>query len=441
VELEYQRSARFLGAYYFEHGNWQGVQDTVDRMAEVSGSHVILADGEGNIVADSSHNLVGQPANPRWASSSAPVFIPDPNRARPPGNEPRLGDALAPKAPSEPLLEGSEPPLPSQRVGTVYLNVETYQGIDETFLASINRSLLVAAVAAGLLALLLTVVLSRRVIGPIENLTAAVQRIEAGQLHQKVEVNSTDEVGKLAKAFNSMTGALERNEQLRHHMVSDVAHELRTPLTNLRGYLEGIRDGVILPNRQTVEILYEEADTLGRLVDDLQELALAEARQLHLDFQPVPVGQMVERAVAGMDPRFAAQGATLETNIPPNLPPVWVDELRVQQVLRNLLANALAHSRADDRVTISAQLDGDWVEVAVQDIGEGISAEDLPYIFERFYRADHSRARATGGAGLGLTIAKSLVEAHGGAIWVESQPCEGARFTFTLPAKPPLLRL
>jgi signal transduction histidine kinase len=307
-------------------------------------------------------------------------------------------------------------------------------------LTSVNRTLLLIAVVAGLGAVLLILGLSRRILAPVEALTEAVRRMEAGDLSQRVEVTSQDEIGELARAFNSMADGLARLEELRRNMVTDVAHELRTPLSNIRGYLEALQDGVVEPERHIVDSLHAEAMLLNRLVDDLQELSLAEAGQLKLERQPVSLADIVDKAIEAVRLRAEAKGVTVQVDLPKDLL-VDVEPQRVGQVLRNLLENALAHTPPDGEIALSAheacpepsRRDDQWVEVSVRDTGSGIAAKDLPYVFERFYRADKSRSRATGGAGLGLAIARSLVEAHGGRIWVESTEGEGSTFTFALP--------
>jgi signal transduction histidine kinase len=220
-------------------------------------------------------------------------------------------------------------------------------------------------------------------------------------------------------------------------MVADVAHELRTPLSNIQGYLEAIRDGVVEPDTAAIRSLNEEASLLSRLVNELQDLSLAEAGELKLVFQAEDMTNMVKQAVPPWQPQLAAKEISLFLNVPDDLPLVNIDWQRVNQVLHNLLENAVAHTPSGGVINVAANVatsgGGKWVEVSVSDTGEGIPAEDLPHIFERFYRVDKSRARATGGSGLGLTIAKRLVEAHGGKIAVQSKPGKGSRFSFTLP--------
>jgi signal transduction histidine kinase len=306
---------------------------------------------------------------------------------------------------------------------------------EKQFVGSVNRWLVGAVAIAGALAFALALALSRRILGPVHRLTNAAQRLSTGDLSQRVQVESRDEIGQLGLAFNGMADGLARLEQLRHNMVGDVAHELRTPLTNIRGQLEAVQDGLTAPTPELVDSLHEEILLLSRLVDDLQELAVAEAGQLRFERQSVDVAQAVEAAVRG------SGGAALERSarqigieIAPNLPRVEADPGRLAQILRNLIANATAHTSASGRIVIGVRQRGAFVEVEVRDDGEGIAPEHLPLVFERFYRADLSRGRATGGAGLGLAIVRQLVRAHGGDVRVESEPGAGAAFFFTLPA-------
>jgi signal transduction histidine kinase len=331
--------------------------------------------------------------------------------------------------------------------------------IQAGFVGAVNRAIVLAAGAAGLVALLATAALSRRILGPIEALTAAARRMEKGDLSQRVTVRAKDEIGELAHAFNAMAGGLERTEQLRRHMVTDVAHELRTPLTNIRGYLEAVRDGVAAPEPKLIDSLHEEALLLDRLVDDLQDLALAEAGQLRLARRPLDIAAAIESATAGLRPALIAMELSLDLALAPDLPLADADAERVGQVLRNLLNNAIMHTPPGGTIAVEALStteDGrrktnvyenvvpsfvlrpsSFVLVRVRDSGVGIAPEQLELVFERFFRADPARARATGGAGLGLTIVRQLVEAHGGRVWVESTLGQGTTFSFTLPAAPP----
>jgi len=397
--LRHRRFEAMLVMYYDRNQSWDGVQPLIEQMGQISGERIILADGEGEIVADSNRRLIGKSVSPGWAG---PVAL---------------------------ILHRGMP------VGSLYTGPPG-QGADlqkENFLTSVNRALLLAALIAGLTAVLFTLALSRRIIGPIEALTKAARKMEKGDLSQRVKVQSRDEVGELARAFNAMADGLARQEQLRRNMVTDVAHELRTPLSNIRGYLEALQDGVVTLSPALIDSVHEEVMMLNRLVDDLQELALAEAGQLHLIRQPVALAEVVEQVVNLFRSRAAAKGLTIGVDLPADLPTVDADPNRVGQILRNLLANALTYTPPGGKITVLARALDSEIEVRVQDTGVGIAPEHLPHVFDRFYRADRSRTRTTGGAGLGLAIVKQLVEAHSGRIWVESERGKGTTFIFTLP--------
>jgi signal transduction histidine kinase len=305
---------------------------------------------------------------------------------------------------------------------------------EANFITSVNHSLWLAVLMAGLVALLLALVFASTILKPIRTLEAAASQMEKGDLSQRASIKARGEIGALAHAFNTMADSLSRSEQLRRNLVSDVAHELRTPLMNIRGYLELLQDQVLEPTPETLASLYEETSLLSRLVADLQDLSLAEAGQLHLARQPISLEEVISQAAQIVQPHLAQKNLTLRVHIPPDLPFIEADQERVAQILRNLLSNAIMHTSNNGEISITASVIESMVKISVQDTGVGIASEHLPYLFERFYRADSSRARTTGGTGLGLAIVKQVVEAHGGQIVVESQPGKGACFTFTLPA-------
>jgi len=394
-----QRRFEFaLTRAYGQTRTWQNIQPVIEEWEQVSGERVVVADLYGKIVGDSGNEWVGKNVSANWGEPSGKVI------------------------------------LGSAEVGTFYINPSTpTPSVITEFLAAINRSVLLGALMAGAVAIVITLVVSHRIVRPVESLTSAARRMEKGDLTARVKATSSDEIGQLAHAFNAMADGLARQEQLRRNMVSDVAHELRTPLTNIRGYLEAAKDGLVQPDGALVDNLYEEAMLLNRLVNDLQELALAEAGQLHLERHSVKVGDVIRTTVEVLCPHAEARDISLVVQVPDDLPLVKADLHRVGQVLRNLINNALDFTPPGGQVTVTARLDGKWVSVQVSDTGPGIAPEHLPYVFERFYRADKSRTRATGGAGLGLAIVKQLVEAHGGRVWVESTLGAGATFGFTLP--------
>ncbi|GHO72522.1 two-component sensor histidine kinase [Ktedonobacter sp. SOSP1-85] len=305
---------------------------------------------------------------------------------------------------------------------------------EQSFLNSVTSSIMFSVFLAGLIALILSLAFSYTIIKPIKRMTTVARRMEEGDLGQRLKVRTHTEIGELAHALNTMADGLQRSENLRRNLINDIAHELRTPLTNIRGYLEALQDEVVEPTPETIASLYEESALLTRLVTDLQELSLAEAGQLCLIRRPLALNECLLKAVHVLQLRAAEKEITLDIDLPPGLPWVEADPERVAQILRNLIGNAIMHTPEGGKITVSAAEHGNEVLVRVRDTGCGIEAQHLPYVFERFYRADSSRTRSTGGTGLGLAIVKQMVQAHGGQVSVESQSGRGSCFAFTLPA-------
>jgi len=398
-QVRFSRVGFELDRYYRTHGgNWEGIQPYVEQWGSLYGLRIVLTDSSGIAVGDSQGELVGKEYHPEIPGihliSTRGLFA-----------------------------------------GTLYISPEpsAYFPSPASLSQSVNRFLIWGALLAVAVALLFTFFLSRRISAPIKALTLAAKRLGQGDFSQRVQFADKSEIGELSQTFNSMANDLERTEGLRRNMVADVAHELRTPLSNVRGYLEAIRDGIIKPDAETIRSLDEEASLLARLVDDLQELSLAEAGELRLVCQAGDISELINQTVAAVRPQAITKGVSVSVDLSDKLPPVNVDTQRISQVLRNLLENAVTHTAKGGSIVVAASQQGSWVEVSVADTGEGIPAEDLPNIFERFYRVDKSRTRATGGSGLGLTIAKRLVEAHGGKIEAQSKLGEGSRFSFTVP--------
>jgi signal transduction histidine kinase len=428
-----------LVGYYQQHGSWEGVESLLGDGVQMVGPgdmprrdmgwrpnrpgvrlDVTLADASGRVVYDSTGKAEGSRLSSREKSSAVALSETD-------GGE-VLGYLL---------LSFPDPRGPLGR-------------LEEQFLGRMRSILLIGAALAVALGLVLGVLLSRSLTAPLQRLAMAARAVAAGDLDHRVREEGSAEIVEVAEAFNEMTTALGASERQRQNMVADVAHELRTPLTVIQGNLRAILDGVYPLDESEVARLYDESRLLSRLVDDLRELAQADAGQLRLNLRPTDVGPVIESTVENLAPGAEELGIELDAQVPEGLPPVEADADRVAQVLRNLLANALRHTPDGGSVTVSASLADDALEIAVAGTGEGISPEDLPRVFERFWRADPARARATApprshagpkpvnGTGLGLSVAQSLVEAQGGRLWAESIPGQGSTFRFTLPlAEPP----
>ena len=303
------------------------------------------------------------------------------------------------------------------------------------FRAGFNEALTYAALAAMVVAVLLSLLFSRNVILPVQAMSTATQRIADGHYDERIPVNGADELAQLAMHFNQMAEKLNQVESMRRQLIGDVSHELRTPLTAIKGSMEGLMDGILPPNDETFLQIHAEADRLNQLVDDLQELSRVEASAYKLDLRPVDVSSLVHTVTKRLGSRFESKHISLGMELPADLPRILADEDRVIQILTNLTGNALQYTPERGKITISAKRLNDEVQISILDTGIGISPEHLSQIFDRFYRVDKSRSRqAGGGSGIGLTIARALVEAHGGRIWVESAgDGNGSTFAFTLP--------
>lgn len=292
--------------------------------------------------------------------------------------------------------------------------------------------LILVALVGGGLGLLFGIAVSRGMTAPLDRLAEAARAIGAGDLGQRVEVGGSRELAAVATSFNNMAASLEQAETLRRNLVADVAHELRTPLSVLQVNLQAILDGVYPLERAEIARLYDQSRLLSRLVDDLHELAQAEAGQLPLHRETTDLVALARFTAATFTPVAEAQGVRLDLELPEELPAVSVDPGRIAQVLHNLLSNAVSHSPAGGVVTLRAEADSTDVVLTVHDTGEGIAAEDLAHVFDRFYRADRSRSRQRGGSGLGLAIARSLVAAHGGSLTLTSEGVPGRGSTATV---------
>jgi signal transduction histidine kinase len=300
------------------------------------------------------------------------------------------------------------------------------------FLAAIHRDVIWGTIATLALTLLFTYLLTKWVLRPLFQITAITRKVADGDYSARVNVVSRYEVGQLAAAFNDMSEKLASVEQLRKNMVADIAHELRTPLTNLRGYLEGLSDAVITPTRETFSMLEQEVLRLVHLVEDLQQLARADAARSFLECRELSLHDLLGQIMDLYRPNFQEKEIDVQWRLEPGSDTVNVDRDKLLQAIRNLIDNAWKYTPQRGTVTISTSRSADGIKTVVANSGASISASDIPFLFERFFRADRSRSRDAGGAGIGLAIVKELIEAHGGKVGAESD-ASGTRVWFMLP--------
>lgn len=403
--------------YYARTGSWQGLSQFFeflggDRMRRGQPERselvaiwqfdLVLADRDGRIVFDPEGQFLGQQVETGLLALGLPISV------------------------------GGE------RVGTLLTGalLGHFNPAQRQFLESLTRAILLAGLAAGAVAVVLGLLFVQQLRRPLQALATAAQRIAARDLSQRLPVQSHDELGQVAQAFNQMSNDLQRSEALRRQMIQDVAHELHTPLFLLRGRVEAFQDGLLEPSAENLEILHDELLLLARLVNDLRELALAEAGELRLEKRLFDLTELLCNLEIAVRPRLRARQIEFVLQLPKELPTVEVDPDRIKQVLLNLFSNAERYTPAGGEICLTATATLEGLQVSVADSGPGIAPEDLLYVFERFWRGDKSRSRQSGGSGLGLAIAKKLIEAHGGRIWAENSD-RGATFAFILPPARP----
>lgn len=313
------------------------------------------------------------------------------------------------------------------------------QGIDLTqagkdFLDNLGRALWLSGIAGAALALMLGFFLARQIVAPISKISRASKIISAGNLNQRVEIQGSDEIAELGRSFNSMAESLNKDKEWRHQMLADIAHELRTPLFILQGNTEAMLEEVIPANRENLAAIHQETLLLSRLIEDLRTLSLAEVGQLKFQLATVDLKELSSKILEGFKTQAAAKNIILSLIAEETTAVAFVDSGRTEQALRNLLANAFLYTLEGGKISIRIARIKEGIEMSVIDSGIGIQPEDLPRVFDRFYRVDRSRSRSTGGSGLGLAIVKQIIESQGGQVHAESTPGKGSTFTFSIPA-------
>lgn len=413
-----------LVAYYVEHGSWDGLDTQLAAIIELS------TDGT---MSDMMGNMMGMNNNRIQIVDAAGAVVADSRDL--PGGPRRLGRPLATDVQRWPLL------VNDTQVGELLAEGGLMVGSSmrsSTLVAGVTRAVLIAGMTAGVVGLMLALLLVRQITRPLGSLTQAASQIADGDLSVRVPVQSNDELGDLATTFNQMAGSLETQEKLRRNLMADVAHELRTPLAGIQGTVEALQDGIFPVTTENLQAVHDQVMLLNRLVEDLRTLANAEAGQLSLDLLPLNLIDLCQRQIAAFHPQAVAKGITLTLESVPSPLSVCGDDQRLGQVLNNLLDNALRHTPAGGAIQVNLAATNTVARLTVLDNGEGITAEAMPHLFDRFYRGDRSRNRLTGGSGLGLAIARQIIQSHNGRIWAESPPAgqsQGSAFILELPRK------
>lgn len=413
----YQRIGQSIANFYLENGGWdRRLLDSLPHVSSLSGVAIKVVDANGAVVAET--------VDVKRRDS----FIE--NIAKAVGSGQFIKDRFQNRV-EVPILSGDK------QVGSVFVTPLVKPGEleeDMAFRKSLNSSLLFGGMLAALVALTLSFIISARLTSPLAQITKAARKMEAGDLGYRVNIKEKDEIGQLGEAFNNMSIALQSNERLRKNMTADVAHELRTPLATIRIHIEAYLDGVIEPDEKNLQSIHEEILRLGRLVDDLSELAQVESGKLTLNKKSSDLVLLTKRTLSSMGPMIEQKELILDFKSSGQIIGDF-DEDRIKQILMNLIANATKFTPVGGRVTVELSSNKDKALISISDTGKGIDSKSLPFVFDRFFRVDKSRSRATGGSGIGLTIAKELAKLHGGSINVISTMGAGSTFTVVLPLK------
>jgi signal transduction histidine kinase len=392
-----------LETFYIARGNWSGVNSIFANSLDIES-----AQWRGSILLDAQNNVVveyGRPVDP----TSALVY------------QPASGDRATPI-----LVNG-------QVVGTLVVG-QNLQPSQRLFTFRLLQPILLASLGLAVFATLIGLLLTRRVVTPLAEVIAAAEEIAGGNLKVRARTKGSDDLGELGKSFNKMADALETNDRERRDMLANIAHELRTPLTVVRGRLEGIMDGIYPADVNSIGPALEEAYLLERLVEDLRLLTMAESHQLIFEKHELDMVELARRSLSMFQAEADEKKIALEMVTWPEKAQVIADPLRTEQVISNLISNALRYVPAGGRVWVDINNVEKEVLISISDNGPGVAEEDLPFIFNRFWRGEKSRSRVSGGAGLGLAIAKLLVEGQEGKISARSLPEGGLQVSVSFPA-------
>ncbi len=400
-------NASLLEAFYIGKGDWTGINSLLSQ-SNVPGGPLASIDWHRSVLLDAQGDVIIDHGNP---------------------NSPLIGQMYE-VSPGQNIVQLS---VNEMVIGYLIQDrQDPFHPIVQTF--SVMNPIIIVSLFLGILTLIFAVFLMRKVVDPLADVIDAAEKVGKGDFTARIPPSKrTDDLAMLGEHFNSMTEALEQNDRERKNMTADIAHELRTPLSVLRGRLEGIVDGVYPANEASIAPALEETYLLERLVEDLRLLTLAESHQLHYETKSVNLKDLAQRVVNVFEAQAASQDVTITMNAPDSLPNVVADPQRTEQVIGNIIANSLRYIPGKGWIKLDLGTVDGSVELSISDNGPGVPEDQLEWVFTRFWRSEKSRARATGGAGLGLTIAKQLIEAQGGKISASRCPEGGLKITIQLP--------
>ncbi|MFC2004765.1 ATP-binding protein [Chloroflexota bacterium] len=412
-----QSLANGLGDLYAEEQGWQNFQEMLKSLSLSTSERILVTDSSGVIIADTTEEWLGKESEDVGLSNGTPITA----------SGQTVGNLYL-------LTSAGMGTGRGHMIGRSPQTMPKVITAEEDFLDQVNDSLWKVGLITAAVALVIGLILTRQVTRPVRALISGAGHLAKGDLGYRVDVKSHDEIGELADSFNTMASSLEKGEQSRRQLTADIAHELRTPLTVIEGTVDGIIDGVFKTDNEHLRSIKEQTSLLTHLISDLRDLSLAESRQLKLNITSTHIVELVRRMVVNNEMNAREKNISMKLEEATQIPEIRVDPTRIEQVISNLLTNAIRHTPSGGSITVSIRSEEGGTVISVADSGEGIAPQDLPHVFERFYRSGSSRSRKEGGTGLGLSIVKQMVEAHGGKVWVESKMGEGSIFSILLPS-------
>ena len=409
-----QSLADSLGNLYTEEQGWNNIQETLQSLPLSTSERILVTDSSGVVIADTAREWLGKGSAEVSLSDGTPITV----------SGQTVGSLYL-------LTSGGM--VRGHMGGRIPQAIPMVVTSEEDFLERVNDSLWKVGLIAVAVALVIGLILTRQITRPVRALISGARHLTKGELSYRVTVKSRDEIGELADSFNIMASSLEKGEQSRRQLTADIAHELRTPLTVIEGTVDGIIDGVFQPDTEHLRSIKEQTALLTHLISDLRDISLAESGQLELNLTSTDMVELVRRVVSNYEINAREKNIRIKLEEEPQISEIEADTVRMEQVISNLLVNAIRHTPSSGSISVTIKNDEGGLAISVADTGEGISPEDLPHVFERFYRSASSRARKEGGTGLGLAIVKQMVEAHGGKVRVESKTGTGSIFSILLP--------